>query len=452
VGAQKGLNLGIPGEDAPGVYDQISFLSAVRRGQVPDLGQNVVVIGGGNAAMDAARTAKRLVGPDGHVQIVYRRTREEMPADFEEIQAALDEDIELIELTAPECLLVEDGRVQSNVCFKMELGETDASGRPRPIKIEGTEFQIKVDSVISAIGQRVELDFFPEEDLRSDPETLETQLPDVFAGGDAVRGASTLIKAIGDGKRVADSIKQRAAVQFDLPPDASDRKPDPNTLQIAQARRAFGPQVPEISLDQRFDFDLVVRTLNDESARQEARRCLQCDVLCNICTTVCPNRANISYPIDPIEICVQQAVRAGKKIRIEEVESVRITQKFQIINIGDFCNECGNCSTFCPTSGAPYRVKPKFYLNQKSFENEQNGYMLVDGVLKAKVKGESQTLSRHKDHLIYATADIRARLNLKTFAAEEAALISDAAGPFDLRHAVQMAVMLNFLRDLYLFA
>jgi putative selenate reductase len=364
VGAQKGLNLGIPGEDAPGVYDQISFLSAVRRGQAPDLGQNVVVIGGGNAAMDAARTAKRLVGPDGHVQIVYRRTREEMPADFEEIQATLDEDIELIELTAPECLLVEGGRVQSNVCFKMELGETDASGRPRPIKIEGTEFQIKVDSVISAIGQRVELDFFPEEDLRPDPDTLETQLPDVFTGGDAVRGASTLIKAIGDGKRVAESIKQRAAIQFDLPPDASDREPDLNTLQIAQARRAFGPQVPEISLDQRFDFDLVVRTLDDESARQEARRCLQCDVLCNICTTVCPNRANIAYPVDPIEIRVQQAVRAGKMIRIEEVESVWITQKFQIINIGDFCNECGNCSTFCPTSGAPYRVKPKFYLSK----------------------------------------------------------------------------------------
>ena len=241
VGAQKGLNLGIPGEDAPGVYDQISFLSAVRRGQAPELGQHVVVIGGGNAAMDAARTANRLVGPDGRVSIVYRRTREEMPADFEEIQAALDEDIELIELTAPECLLVEDGRVQSNVCFKMELGETDASGRPRPIKIEGTEFEIKVDSVIAAIGQRVELDFFPEEDLRSDPDTLETQLPNVFAGGDAVRGASTLIKAIGDGKRVAETIKRRAAVQFDLPAGAPDRKPDPKTLQIAQARRVLRP-------------------------------------------------------------------------------------------------------------------------------------------------------------------------------------------------------------------
>ena len=184
--------MGIPGEDAPGVYDQISFLSAVNHHQAPELGKNVVVIGGGNSAMDAARTANRLVGPDGRVSIVYRRAREEMPADFEEIQATLDEGIDLIELTPrPECLLVEDGQVKSNLCFKMELGEPDASGRPRPIKIEGTEFEIQVDSVISAIGQRVELDFFPEKELYSDPATLETRLPNVFAGGDAVRGAST---------------------------------------------------------------------------------------------------------------------------------------------------------------------------------------------------------------------------------------------------------------------
>ena len=232
---------------------------------------------------------------------------------------------------------------------------------------------------------------------------------------------------------------------------ASDRKPDLKTLQIAQARRAFGPQVPEISLDRRLDFDLVVRTLDVESAKQEARRCLQCDVLCNICTTVCPNRANIAYPVDPIEIRVQRAIRAGKKIRIEEVETVRITQKFQIINIGDFCNECGNCTTFCPTSGAPYRVKPKFYLSQKRFENEQNGYILVDGVLKARVDGELDTLSRHEDHLIYETRDIQTRLNLKTFAAEEATLISDTNGPIDLRHAAQMAIMFTALQDLYLF-
>jgi putative selenate reductase len=452
VGAQSGLNLGIPGEDAPGVYDQISFLKAVNRGQAPELGNNVVVIGGGNSAMDAARTANRLVGPDGRVSIVYRRTREEMPADFEEIQATLGEGIELIELTAPECLLVEDGRVRSNVCFKMELGETDGSGRPRPVKIEGTEFEIEVDSVISAIGQRVELDFFPEDDLRPDADTLETQLPNVFAGGDAVRGASTLIRAIGDGKRVAETIRRRAAVQFEFATNESDRIHDPKNLQIAQARRVFGPPVPEISPDQRFDFKLVIQTLDEDSARQEAQRCLQCDVLCNICTTVCPNRANIGYMLDPIEFRIQQAVGSPKNTRIEDLKSVRIAQRFQIINLGDFCNECGNCTTFCPTSGAPYRVKPKFYLTPKSFENEQNGYLFVDGALKARVDGKLETLIRHADHLIYETRDIRARLNLNTVAAEEATFLSGAGGPVDLRHAAQMAILFTALKDSPVFA
>jgi putative selenate reductase len=452
VGAQSGLNLGIPGEDAPGVYDQISFLKAVNCNQAPDLGKNVVVIGGGNSAMDAARTANRLVGPEGRVRIVYRRTREEMPADFEEIQAALDEGIELIELTAPECLLVKDGRVKSNVCFKMELGETDASGRPRPIKLEGTEFEIQADSVISAIGQRVELDFFPEDDLRPDPDTLETQLSNVFAGGDAVRGASTLIRAIGDGKRVAETIRRRAAVEFELSTDESNRISDPKTLQIAQARRVFGPAVPEITPQQRFDFGLVIQTLDEKSARQEAQRCLQCDVLCNICTTVCPNRANIAFTLDPIEFRVQQAINSGNGTRIEDLEIVRIAQKFQIINLGDFCNECGNCTTFCPTSGEPYRVKPKFYLNLKSFEEEQYGYMLVDGALKARVDGKLETLTGHADHLIYENRDIRARLNLNNYTAEEAIFLSGAADPVDLRHASQMAILFTALKDSSMFA
>jgi putative selenate reductase len=451
IGAQKGLNLGIPGDDAPGVYDQIGFLSAVRRGQAPDLGQKVIVIGGGNSAIDAARSAKRLVGSGGRVSIVYRRTRKEMPADIAEVQAALDEGIELIELTAPECLLVEDGRVKSNVCFKMQLGEPDAAGRPRPFKIEGTEFEIEADSVISAIGQAVALDFFPEKNLLFDPQTLETRLPGVFAGGDAVRGASSLIKAIGDGKRAAETIRQRAGVAVGVAAEDTDRRPDTHALQIAQARRDFGPQAPEITPDRRLGFDPVTRTLDEASARQEARRCLQCDVLCNICTTVCPNRANIAYRLDPMEFTVQRAVRCGQDVRIESVERVQIGQRFQIINLGDFCNACGNCTTFCPTDGAPHRIKPKFYLSAQAFEAAQNGYRFADGVLKARVDGQSQSLYRHADRLIYESEHVRAQLNVETCALEEITLGPDAADTVDLRHAAQMAILYTALRDSYLF-
>jgi putative selenate reductase len=266
-----------------------------------------------------------------------------------------------------------------------------------------------------------------------------------------VRGASTLIRAIGDGKRVAETIRQRAAVEFELPAGRSDRQPDYKSLQSAQARRVFGPQVPEASTDQRHNFNLVIQTLDEASAQQEARRCLQCDLLCNVCTTVCPNRANMTYSLDPIEYCVQQVVPNGNDTRIEELEKVRISQPFQIINIGDFCNECGNCTTFCPTSGAPYRVKPKFYLTHESFASEQNGYMFMNGILKARVDGSPESLTRHTDHLIYETPDIRARLNLKTFMVEEATWLSDIDGPIDLHHATQMAILCMALKDLYLF-
>jgi putative selenate reductase len=158
VGAQEPIPLDIPGGDAHGVMDQLRFLSAVRRKERPDLGKEIAVIGGGNSAIDAARAAKRLVGANGEVTVIYRRTRKEMPAAAEEVEAMLREGIKFIELAAPERIAVEDERLKSLVCVKMSLGEVDASGRPRPMRIEGSEFEVRVDSVIAAIGQRVNIE------------------------------------------------------------------------------------------------------------------------------------------------------------------------------------------------------------------------------------------------------------------------------------------------------
>ena len=321
VGAQEGIELGVPGEQAEGVMDQLAFLSAVRRGERPDLGRRVAVIGGGNSAMDAARTAKRLVGADGEVSVLYRRTRREMPAAPEEVQALLDEGVQLVELTAPECMLVEDGRVTSNVCFKMALGETDASGRPRPIKIDGSEFELSVDSVISAIGQRVNLDFFTADTLDINPVTHETQLENVFAGGDAVRGASTLIKAIGDGKRVAESIRARALGHRRIPAGSHAKKIDLAKLHKRKARRQPGIELPEIGFDERSGFDMVIKPLTEAAAQKEAKRCLYCNELCSVCVAVCPNRANIEFTAPAVQFKVQEVRQVGGKILISDLET-----------------------------------------------------------------------------------------------------------------------------------
>ena len=451
VGAQKAVELNIPGEDAEGVIDQLGFLGAVRREYPPAPGKRVVVFGGGNSAVDAARTAKRLVGEDGEVSIVYRRTRKEMPADQEEIQAAIAEGIRLIELTAPECLLVKDGRVTSSVCAKMGLGEKDASGRPMPVRIEGSEFELQADTVITAIGQQVVSDFFPEPGLKVDPVTNETQLHKVFAGGDAFRGASTLIKAIGDGKRVAEHIKRLVPNDSQVSVGDLETRQDFAILEKKQARRQYGPKVPEIPAAQRTGFDLTTLTLDEKSARAEAARCLSCDILCDVCATVCPNRANVSYRVNPVEFTAQQIKRSDGGIVVMDLGTVRFRQPLQILNIGDFCNECGNCTTFCPTSGSPYLVKPKFYLSKEAFEQEDNGYFLKDAVLRAKIDGKAETLTLNRGFLIYETKELWARLHCDTLAVEKCRFKSKTTDLIDMRHAAEMGVMLRALKDFYLF-
>jgi len=448
VGAQEGTELGVPGEDAEGVMDQLRFLSAVRRGERPDLGKKVAVIGGGNSAMDAARTAKRLVGADGEVSVVYRRTRKEMPAASEEVQAMLDEGIQLIELTAPECMLVEDGRVRSNLCFRMELGEKDASGRPRPIKIDGSEFELNVDSVISAIGQRVNLDFFSDEKLEINPATHETQLENVFAGGDAVRGASTLIRAIADGKKVAASIKHKALKDSPIEASLSEKALDLVALQQRRARREFGTQLPEIGTNERSGFDMVIRTMDEASAQDEAARCLQCDELCNVCVTVCPNRANMGFTLEPTSFKAQQARPEGDGAEITDLETVQVEQRYQVLNIGDYCNECGNCTTFCPTSGSPYLDKARFHVTSESFASSQRGYYFTaDTRLECRQNGGEASIEITADGFIYENAAVIVTLG-KDYSAQKVTFKEAGTEPVDLRQAADMAILFQAVRHL----
>lgn len=451
IGAQNSLRLGIPGESAKGVWDQLDFLSAVRRGEAPEIGKSVAVIGGGNAAMDAARTALRLVGAEGRVHILYRRTRAEMPADAEEIQAALDEGIELVELTAPECVLAEDGWVTSNLCFRMRLGEPDASGRPRPTRIEGSEFEIAVDTVISAIGQSVAVDFFSGAKLQPDPDTLETQLANVFAGGDAVRGAASLILAIGDGRRAAEGIARRAGYSLTITQHKAASDIDPGALEIQRARRIYGPAMPERPARGRADFELVSGTLDDAQARAEARRCLQCDLLCNICVTVCPNRANIAYTAALGSYPVVKAAPGPQGVTWDVIDHLIIAQRPQVLNLGDACNHCGNCTSFCPTSGAPYLDKPRFYISEKGFGRDPNAYRLVDGVLHSHRDGSSASLTPNGNGLVYEEDSVRVKLDTDTLAVTAVDFKGASGGPVLLRHAVQMGVLWKSLNDFYLF-
>ncbi len=172
------------------------------------------LIGAGLSAVDAARTANRLIGRDGKVTVLYRRTKKEMPCGREEVDVMIEEGITIAELIAPELILQTEKGLDIN-CSQMVLTEKDSSGRRSPVKIEGSEFKMSFDSVITAIGQDTELDFFPGQKLQVDKTTMQTKIENVFAGGDAVRGADSLINAMADGQNIADRILQRVEKDLD---------------------------------------------------------------------------------------------------------------------------------------------------------------------------------------------------------------------------------------------
>ncbi len=446
VGAKKGKKLNIKGENFPWVFDQLEFLAETRTGNKIGLGKQVLIIGGGNSAMDAARTAKRIVGKNGKVTVVYRRTRKEMPADKEEVEALIGEGIELMELVSPLEIIEENGKRLLR-CIKMELNGIDNSGRPKPVPVEGSVFSIETNSIITAIGQDIEVDFFPEEKILIDQTTRETQLKNVFAGGDLVRGADSLINAMADGKYAAGEIIKRAKSDFGFYPTNVEKDISLPEIQAKLAERKSGPELPVIPVEERLSFELVHPLLSENQAIEEADRCLYCNDVCNICVSVCPNISNIgvNFNIEDIKI-----PNLNNTFDIEP-RTFRISQKYQIINIGDFCNECGNCYTFCPTSGAPYKIKPKFYLTKESFDKEDNCYLLLENKLYFKKNNRTETLTLTDSKYIYESDFVKVDLDKNDYSVTGYE-IKERNIEVDLAHAIEMVLLFKNLKDNPLFA
>jgi len=281
VGAQQSAALRIPGEEAEGVYDALTFLRRIRAGEIRALEGGVLVIGGGNAAIDAARSAMRLGA--GSVDILYRRTREEMPALAEEIEDAIEEGVKLHFLVSP-IAIEADGRVRAVRCVEMDLGEADESGRRRPVPRPGSQKLFQADHVIVAVGQGPELDFVASDErvvvargrVAAHPVTQRSGEGTVFAGGDAVSGPATLIDAIAAGQRAAQAIDILLGGRGELPPDtgfASQSRPDPEQAEHPRTPvRALSPE------ERRGNFEEVRMAYTLEEACAEARRCLRCDL------------------------------------------------------------------------------------------------------------------------------------------------------------------------------
>ena len=343
VGAQAASSARVPGEDLDGVYSGIEYLGELAEGSEPDLGKHVVVIGGGNTAIDAARSAIR---KGAEVTILYRRTRAEMPASEWEIDEALHEGVKIEYLTAP-LSIEKTGNGLAVECQKMELGEPDASGRRRPVPVEGSEYTINVSSVVAAIGQKVQADFVAEIGVEltrwgtvlSDEKTYMTNRPGVFACGDCQTGADIAVKAVGAGRKAAVSIDQYLngedvlgeKVMFN---SRMGELKDVSEDLFKDVVKQDKVKMPEISDEIRVtSFDEIETGFSVEAARKEAERCLKCG--CDAAEDCKLREYATRYGAD-------QNYFGGER-REYEVDTSHELVKMEFSK----CINCGNCVRAC---------------------------------------------------------------------------------------------------------
>ena len=316
VGAWKAGRLDIPGNVVP----VIGWLRDMKAGKDVSLG-HVAVVGGGNTAMDAARAALRAGAKSS--TLVYRRTKKYMPADAEELEMAIADGVEFLELVAP--VEQKDGKL---ICEKMKLGDPDDKGRRKPVPT-GEMVEIPCDTVVSAVGEKVESEVFTRNGITVDEKGIpafKTNLEGVYAGGDAMRGPATVVEGIADAQYFANAVIGEAH-KFAIPAKA-----------VATREEA-----------------VAKKGVLCESAKCEGDRCLTCNVVCQVCADVCPNRANVVIELPD-----------GRQ---------------QILHVDRMCNECGNCAVFCPYDSAPYREKFTLFLTREGFDESVNnqGFLPLGG-------------------------------------------------------------------------
>jgi putative selenate reductase len=455
VGAQQGKKLGLAGDDSDGVMDALLFLRQAREGKPVRVGKHIGIIGAGDTAMDCARTAWRLY--DSRVTLIYRRTIDQMPADREEVALLTEEGIEVVELAKPQQLLIQDGRLRGLLCRKMEFrGERDGSGRKIPFEVQGSEFEIPVDTLILAISQRAILDFFDEEPIevnrwgyiKADPESFETSVPGVYAGGDVVNdGPSSIVEATADGKAIAAAI-------LGQPPLKTRGKAVVETAELLRKRALRRWRVPVLhtALENRHKYNEVVLTYSEQQAQAEASRCLDCHEYCSLCVGVCPNLALQTWQTEPFEVQLPELRVAADSIITDAGKTFTVEQAFQIAVLTDFCNECGNCTTFCPTAGEPYRDKPRLYLERAEFAAQQENAFMVSRqaetwVMEARWQNETHRIELN-GKLDYKGPKFSARLDTGTFEPEQIEASANARNGdvLSLEAAATMYVLLNGLR------
>ena len=349
IGAHSALRLMIPGEnDYLQVTDAVDFLQRVALGDRHMPGRRVMIIGGGNVAIDAARTSVRLGCEE--VTILYRRTRSEMPAHEEEVRQAEEEGVRFRFLTAPIGIAGEGGRLEGVNCLRTALGDPDSQGRRRPVAVKGSDHIHECDSVISAIGQAIDSHGLDHLDLKWSKRgtitvntvTMQTSIPGLFAAGDVVSGPATVVEAIGGGKRAAEAIDRYLnGIPQPLMPPVPKRRLRLDSIECTAIAKMtlHRSHMPVLNTDRRrITFQQVELGYSEETVRNEARRCLRCDICrrCGQCVDICRN----GMKIDALQLGYLDFDRS-------------IPTNFS--STEDRCITCGACAANCPNEAITIR-------------------------------------------------------------------------------------------------
>jgi putative selenate reductase len=450
-GFQRDACLDIEGVEGEGVYTALDLLRRVARGEDLDLGCKVLVIGGGNTAMDAARTAQRLTGD--RATVVYRRTRAEMPAEEEELRDLLDEGNLLEELASPRRIVLENGCVTALECVRNRLGDPDGSGRRRPLPIEGSVFKLEADAVILAIGQKPDVHFLDGSSvvvqengaIVVDAATGLTGAGCVYAGGDAVRGPAIIIEACADGRQAAEAICAQLGIAWRALAREPRQLSEGDILQVRRARanKVLRRESDRLPVTERDGFDLVEQTLTEKDAQNEAARCLQCSTFCDRCVEVCPNRANHVYHVSPVSLELPRLVCRDGRLAVDGMEPFVVVQSRQIVHVEDFCNACGNCAMFCVHQGKPYTDKPRLFLDLLDFEQEDDNVFHIDGsAIRCRKNGREARLYAHDGEFLYKDDKVQLVFG-SDWRVREMVLKETFEGTLSMRVAAEMALVLE---------
>jgi len=342
VGAHQSQKIGIEGQDLSGVIDCVAFLRDIKQGKEVNVGAKVAIIGGGNAAIDAARTALRLGAKN--VTILYRRSWNEMPANMSEVEEALAEGVEIQFMTTPTKITAEGSKLKI-ACVRLHLGVTDTSGRRRPELIPGSEFTLEVDSVISAIGQMPDIPakfnlVSADNGTIEVADSLAASLEGVFAGGDAVSGPATVTDAIAAGQKAAVSIDLYLGGNGII--DERTVKPQQVATYRLKLPTTSRVKIPARPVKERTgDFNQVELTLDEKSAVEEAMRCLGCDLPIRVEAEKCAGCRTCQVRCSMINLNESNPFKSY--ITVNRDHAVRTTG----LTLSDECKNCGQCVAVC---------------------------------------------------------------------------------------------------------